>query len=64
MFNIPTKDTYIDGYIDDMLTIIVALDHLLQRAIQVIPLLCFVFFGPVHKDELLERSDIISTKNY
>ncbi len=37
------KDNYIYGYVDDMLTIIVALDHLLQRAIQVMPLLCQVY---------------------
>ena len=45
-----------------MLTIIVALDHLLQRAIQVIPLLCLVFFRPVHKNKPLDRTDIISSK--
>ncbi len=36
---IPTKDCYIDGYIDDMITIIIAIDYLIRRAIQIIPLL-------------------------
>ena len=59
---LPTKDCYIDGYIDDMITIILALDHLIRRAIQIIPLLCLVFFRPVHKNESKFRSDIISIK--
>ena len=45
-----------------MITIILALDHLIHRAIQTIPLLCLVFFRPVHKDKRLERSGILSTK--
>ena len=62
LFKVPTTDNYINRYIDDMITIILALDHLIHRAIQTIPLLCLVFFRPVHKDEPLERSDILSTK--
>ncbi len=62
LFKVPTTDSYIDGYIDDMITIIIALNHLIYKAIQVIPLLCLVFFRPVHDNEPLERTDILSTK--
>ena len=61
MFDLPKNQTYIDGYIDDILTIILDYEHLILRGVHTVPLICYIFFRPVHKDELIERSDIIST---
>ena len=55
-----TNDSYVDGYIDDLLTI--TLDELLliNRGTQATPLMCHVIFRPIHKNEPLPRSDILS----
>ena len=61
MFGLPKNQTYIDGYINDILTIILDYEHLILRGFRKVPLICYIFFRPVHKDEPIERSDIIST---
>ena len=61
LFKLPNEDTYIEGYIDDLLSIILAMESLILRAVHAIPLMCYILFRPVHKSEPLERSDIIGT---
>ena len=61
MFNLNTKNTYIDGYIDDILTIIIDSEDMHLRGIHTVPLLCYTPFRPVHKDEPVTRTDIIGT---
>jgi len=62
MVKLQDKDNHIDGYIDDLLTIILNSPRLIPRGIQVIPLVCFIFFRPVHTNEPIKRTDIISDK--
>ena len=45
---IDTKQSYIDGYIDDLLTMIIEKVKLIKKGIHVIPLICFILFRPVH----------------
>lgn len=54
------EDSYIDGYIDDLLTLILETNRLIQRGIHVIPLILYILFRPVHEDEPISRSDILS----
>ncbi len=61
LFDLPNKDTYIEGYIDNLLSIILDYERLILRAVHAIPLLCYLFFRPVHPSEPIERSDIIGT---
>ena len=58
--NRKTKKSYIDGYIDDLLTIILEELDLLKRGLHVIPLICLILFRPVHKNEPILRTDILS----
>lgn len=58
--NINTKSSYIDGYIDDLLTLILEELELLKKGIHVIPLICFILFRPVHVNEPVPRNDILS----
>ena len=57
---IDTKDSYIKGYIDDLLTIILEGAKLIKRGIHVIPLICFILFRSVHQNEPILRLDILS----
>ena len=61
LFDLPNEDTYIEGYIDDLLSIILDYERLILRALHAIPLLCYLFFCPVHPSEPIEQSDIIGT---
>ena len=58
--NRKTKKSYIDGYIDDLLTIILEELNLLKKGLHVIPLICLILFRPVHKNEPILRTDILS----
>ena len=61
IYKLPKKDTYIDGYIDDILSIVLDHDYLIPRGAHTVPLVCYIFFRPVHDNEPIERTDIIST---
>ena len=58
--DLKTTDSYVDGYIDDLLTIILDNPKLIKRGSQAVPLMCHVIFRPVHKNETLPRSDILN----
>ena len=58
--DVKTNDSYVDGYIDDLLTITLDDPKLVTRGSQAIPLMCYVIFRPVHNNEPLPRSDILS----
>lgn len=58
--NTKTKNSYIDGYIDDLLTLIIEELGLIKKGIHVIPLILFILFRPVHKQEPILRTDILS----
>ena len=58
--NIETTDSYVDGYIDDLLTITLDDPDLVTRGSQAIPLMCHTIFRPVHKNEPLPRTNILS----
>ena len=60
MYNIDVNETYIDGYIDDFLTLIIDDKNLIPRGIHAIPLFLYLVFRPVHKNEPVERNDILS----
>ena len=61
LLNLPDEDSYMDGYIDDLLSIILEYERLILRAVHAVPLMCYLFFRPVHPLEPIERSDIIGT---
>ena len=60
MYNIEIDQCHIDGYIDDLITIILDTEDLQKRANHVIPLLLHTFFRPVHNSEPYERTDVLS----
>ena len=62
MFKLPLEDTYIDGYINDLLTIIIYSNDLILRGIHTVPSLCYILFRPVHENEPVTRTDIIGTE--
>ena len=49
LYDINIENCHIDGYIDDMLTIIIDMEDLRERVNHAIPLLIHTFFRPVHK---------------
>ena len=55
-----TIKSYIDGYIDDLLTMILEELDLLKRGVHVMPLVCLILFRPVHINEPILRTDILS----
>ena len=60
MMDLKPNDSYVDDYIDDLLTVTLDDLRLITRCAQVIPLMCHVIFRPIHKNEPLPRSDILS----
>ena len=62
MVNLQGKDNHIDGYIDNLLTIILDSPSLIPRGIHVVPLVCYVFFRPVHPNKPIKQFNIISNK--
>ena len=55
-----TKQSYINGYINDLLTIIIEELNLMKKGICVIPLICIMLFRQVHQNEPILRTDIIN----
>ena len=55
-----TTDSYVDDYIDDLLVLTLDGPELIIRGSQAIPLMCHIIFRPVHKNEPLPRTDILS----
>ena len=60
MYDIDINETYIDGYIDDFLTLIIDDKNLIPRGIHAIPLFLYLVFRPVHTNKPVERNDILS----
>ena len=61
MFDLLLKSTYRYGYTDDILTIVIDSSYLILRGIHTVPLIYYIFFRPVHLNEPIKRSDVIST---
>ena len=57
LLNLPDEDSYMDGYIDNLLSIILEYKRLILRAVHAVPLMCYQFFRPVHPLEPISWLD-------
>ena len=53
---------YIDGFVDDLITVVVTMDTLIERATNVVPLAIHSVFRPLDHKEPIHRDDILSER--
>ena len=61
---IDIEDTsiYIDGFVDDIITVTLGFNHLLERATNAVPLILHCLFRPRDDKESIPRDDILSER--
>ena len=55
-------DAYIDGYVDDLMALLLDSGNLSERGRQVVALAIHIFFRPVNENDPLPREDVLSLR--